>query len=290
MNNELPKNILEKIKKKHLVYRYFVLVMCMILSALSFNLLQLPTNIVSGGTGGVAIIIDHVFGFNPSLTIFVISSILLVISFIILGPEKTSGSVVATILYPLFVELTLPIVTLISIDTSDMILISIFIGIINGVIQGFTYKVGFSSGGFAIVSQILYQVKKISAATSSIIINGIIVIFGGLIFGWTMVMYSAIIIYISSIVMDKVLLGISKNKTFYIITKKESIVKDYVLKTLGHGITIYSVKGGFEENRKHVLMTVVPNRDYFKLTHGVKEIDESAFFIVEDSYQTSGGE
>lgn len=62
------------------------------------------------------------------------------------------------------------------------------------------------------------------------------------------------------------------------------------MNSLKHGVTIFDVKGAFLEKKRKVLMTVIPNREYFKLKEGIKEIDEKAFFIVTDSYQVYGGE
>ena len=64
-------------------------------------------------------------------------------------------------------------------------------------------------------------------------------------------------------------------------------VKEYILNKLQRGVTVFDVKGGFAEKRNHVLMTVVPNNEYFRLTEGVKEIDEGAFFVAFDAYESS---
>lgn len=283
-------HITKIIDRKNLFFRYIILLFCMFCSALLFNLVQLPTNLVSGGTSGVAIILDEVFHFDPAWTILLLSFFLLILSFIFLGIPKTAGSAVATISYPIFVNLTEPFTSQIIIDTSDLLLIAIFVGVVSGIITGITYKIGFNDGGFSVVSQILFRYFHISISMSSLYINVIIILFGGLVFGWTMVMYAIIIIYIKSLLMDRVILGISHNKTFYVITAEEERVKQYIIKELKHGVTVFPVKGGFELKRRHVLMTVVPNRDYFKLTEGVKAIDSSAFFIASDSYQAIGGE
>lgn len=286
-HRKAAKNILEKIAKEHLIFRYIILCISLFISAVLFNLLQLPTQIVSGGSGGVAIITEHLFSWPPSVVIFVSSVILLLVSFLILGIEKTSGTVVATFIYPLFVNWTANISHYIRVDTSDMILISIFIGVIGGITTGINYKIGFSSGGLGIINQVLHQLKRWSISKTSLIMNGIIVLIGGFYFGWTMVMYAIIIIFINSMVMDRVLLGISKSKAFYIVTTEEDLIKDYIMHYLGHGVTIFNVKGGFLEKKKHVLMTVIPTRDYFKLTEGVKSLDPKAFFVVIDAYQSS---
>lgn len=283
-------SILETVKKKKLVRRYALLILSLFISACYFNLLQLPTQIVTGGSSGVSIILNYYFKWNPSQVIFIISSILLIAGFIFLGFEKTSGALVTTIIYPIFVNLTSNISNYISVDLSDKILISIFIGLLAGITTGMVYKAGFSNGGFSIISEIISERKKIPISNISFVINFIIVAFGGVSFGWTMVMYAVIILYINSIILDRVLIGVSKNKSLYIITKEEEKMKDYIMNSLKHGVTIFDVKGGFMEKKQKVLMTVIPNRDYFKLKEGIKEIDEDAFFIVTDSYQVYGGE
>lgn len=286
---ESTMNILDTIRKKKLVRRYAILIASLFLSACYFNLLQLPTQIVTGGSSGVSIILKHYFNLNPSIVIFIISAVLLIIGAVFLGIEKTSGAIVSTIVYPFFVELTSDIGNFVTVDLSDKILISIFIGVLSGITTGLVYKVGFSNGGISIISEIIAKYRKIPISGVSFTTNMIIVFFGGAAFGWNMVMYAAIILYIYSLVLDRVLIGISKNKCLHIMTSKEEEIKSYIINELHHGVTIFDVKGGFLQRKRRVLMTVIPNREYYKLKEGIKEIDEDAFFIVTDSYQVSGG-
>ena len=276
--------ILETIQKKKLIRRYTILIISLFISACYFNLLQLPSQIVTGGTGGISIILNSYFGIEPSKVIFLLSLTLLFIGFIFLGFEKTSGAIVSTIVYPIFVDLTANIGTYISVDLSDKILISIFLGVLSGFTTGIVYKVGFSNGGLSIISEIISKYKKIQLSSISFVINLIIVVIGGVSFGWTMVMYAVIVLYIYSIVLDRALIGVSKNKTVHIITSKETEMSDYIMNSLKHGVTIFDVK------KRKVLMTAIPNKEYFRLKEGIKEIDEDAFFIVTDSYQVYGGE
>ena len=283
-------SILQTVHKKKLIQRYLILVISLFISACYFNLLQLPSKIVTGGSSGVSIILNSYFEIEPSKVILVISLVLLLVGFIFLGIEKSSGAVVSTIVYPIFVDITSNIGNYITIDLSDKILISIFLGVLSGVTTGMVYKAGFSNGGFSIISEIISKYKKISISNISFVINLIIVLAGGASFGWTMVMYAVIVLYIHSVILDRVLIGVSKNKALYIITSKEDELCDYIINSLKHGVTIFDVKGGFLEKKRKVLMTVIPNREYFRLKEGIKEIDDKAFFIVTDSYQVCGGE
>ena len=281
------KETVKKIRSRHILLRIIILCLSLLISAIVFNLFQLPTHIVSGGSNGIAIIVEHIWGWSPSLVILVINSLLLALSLFSLGIEATGGAVIATFIYPLLVDWTSHIGNFVVVDTNDMILVAIVVGLLTGLTKGINYKIGFNGGGFDIINQVLFKWMHISIGKTSLTINAIIVILGGFYFGWTMVLYSIIVVWISSITMDHVLLGISKSKEFYIITTEEEQVKAYILNEIKHGVTVFNAQGGFLEKRKHVLMTVVPTQDYFKLTTGVKEIDPDAFFVVIDAYESS---
>ena len=88
---------------------------------------------------------------------------------------------------------------------------------------------------------------------------------------------------------DKVVLGISDSKAFYIITDQETKVKDFVINELNHGVTVFQAKGGYNLEKQTVIMSVIPTREYYKLKEGIHNIDPKAFFLVMDSYEVKGG-
>ena len=282
-------NVIKKLKKKKLAKRIAILLISLLVLSLVYNLLLLPTDLVAGGVNGIAIITNYVYGIDSSIMILLISSACLLFSFLYLGTERTLGSLLATFIYPLFVKLTAIITQGITIDYDDKFLIIIFAGVIGGLANGFIYKTGFSNGGLPIISQILYKYHKIPIAKSSMVINSMIIIIGSFFFGWSMMMYAIILVFINNMMIDKVLLGISSNKAFYIVTTKEKEIREYILNNLKHTVTIFNVEGAFLEKRRKVLLSVIPKRDYYKLTEGIKLIDPDAFFVVEDAYEVKGG-
>ena len=102
-------------------------------------------------------------------------------------------------------------------------------------------------------------------------------------------MYSLIIMFISTYMVDKMLIGISESKTFFIQTDKEDEVIDFILKIIESGVTELDTKGGYSHRRKKMLMCVVPNDKYGVLKSAIKEIDPSAFIVVSDCYEVLGG-
>ena len=275
-------------EKKDKAIRITILCISLILNAILYNLFLLPLNLVAGGTNGVATITHYTYGFDPALIIFLLSVGCAIISFMYFGVKTTMTSLAACFIYPLLVKATSNISNVIYIDPTDPLLMVIFAGVINGICNGLMYKSGYNNGGFPVISQILFEKKQIAIAKSSLVINLIIVLIGSLFFGATNALYAIIFLYINGIVLDKVLLGISNNKAFYIITKEEEKIREYIIKNLHHTITTFEVKGAFLETKRRVILTVIPSREYYRVTTGIKEIDEDAFFVVTDAYQVEG--
>lgn len=282
-------NIIHKIKHKKIVSRTIIMAFSLLLSAVIYNVFLLPMNLVTGGSNGIATITNYLYNIDPALMILFISIACIIISLLYLDFEKTTGTIIASLMYPLFVEITAPIAKIFVANTSDMFIIIIIAGVLSGIANGLMYKTGYSNGGLPVICQVLYKYFKIPIAKSSLFINLVIVGTGSIFFGLTNAMYAIIFLYINSLVLDRVLLGISKNKAFYIITTEEKVIKEYIIDKLKHSVTVFDVKGGFLEKKKRVLLTVIPSREYYRVTEGIKLLDKEAFFVVTDAYQVEGG-
>lgn len=282
-------DVIGRIKKKKVGKRITMLVVSLFFSAIVYNLFLLPVNLVTGGAGGIATITNYVYGIDPALMILIVSITCALLSLMYLGPEVTAVTILASVLYPFFVKITEPLTDIIQMDYSDMFTITLFAGVLNGIANGIMYKTGYNNGGLPVISQILEKYCKIPIAKTSAVINITVVLIGGVFFGSTNVMYAIILIYLNSIIINKVLLGISNNKAFYIITSEEDQIKNYIIRTLGHSVTVFDVKGGFLNKKNKVVLTVVPSREYYRVTEGIKIIDKDAFFVVTDAYEVVGG-
>ncbi len=287
---EKPGYILEKVEAKDKLKRYFELVIGILLIAIAFNLFLLPNELVFGGVSGLSIIVSKFITIDASTFIMIASLLLLVVSFLVLGKNDTKASIVGSILFPIFVNITANIGEYIKLDTGNVLLSAVFGGIIYGFGAGLVFKAGFTTGGTDIINQILSKYLHMSMGNAMLISDGLIVVLGGFFFGATKLMYALIVIYIIGLMTDKVLLGISNSKAFYIITNEDEKIRDYLLNELHHGVTIFSVKGGYTHKKDEVILCVVPTREYYRVKEGIHEIDSEAFFVVCDAYEVSGGE
>ena len=122
---------------------------------------------------------------------------------------------------------------------------------------------------------------------ASLICNVLVVVLSVFTFGIDKCIYAVIGLYISSEVADRIMLGISRNKAFYIITKKPLEVRDFIVNNLDYTVTIVNARGGYSNKKKNMLMCVIPTIEYQKVKEVIMEIDKSAFFLITDSYSIS---
>lgn len=282
--------ILEQIKEKSKYKRLFKFIIGCFLIAISYNLFLAPNDLVAGGVGGIAIILNELLGLDYSTVILLGNTILLIISLIFLGKEKTKGSILGSLVFPICVKLTSNIGAYINIESSELLLAAVFGGVLYGFGAGMVFKAGYTGGGTDAISQLLNKYLKLSMGKSLLFTDGTIVLLSSFVFGTNKLLYSIIALYIISLISDRVILGISDSKAFYIVTDEEQAIKEYILKYLNHGVTVFNAKGGFAKEKQTVLMCVLPTKDYYRLKEGISEIDPDAFFVVTDAYEVFGGE
>ncbi len=256
--------------------------------SVAFNVFIMKNNIVYG-MSGIGVMLKSLIGIDPSIVIFVGTVILLILSFILLGYKKTKNTIIGSLLYPIFIKITEPLSGMIDVSQLD-VTISILCGaVLNGIGLGMVFKAGFTTGGTDILNDIISKYAKVGVSKSMLMTNGVIILCSICVFGITSAIYSIITLYIISVMSDKVLLGISQSKAFYIITEQENSVKKYVLSHLLHGVTILEARGGYTGNNQKVIMCIIPTREYHAFKEEILKIDPGAFFLVTDAYEVSGG-
>ena len=269
--------------------RYVWFILGVLILAVAFNAFILPNDVVYG-VGGLGVILYRTIGLDPSITILVGSLLLLVLSYFLLGWDKTKNSVIGSIIYPLFVKLTEPLVAYIDLGSLETIVTILFGAVLSGFGLGLIFKSGFTTGGTDILNQIVAKYFKMSIGNAMFFTDGIIIASSLFVFGFPKFIYSVISMYIISVMTDKVILGISSSKAFYIITEHETAVKKFIMNNLSHGVTVLDGRGGYTGNNQKVIMCIIPTKEYYVAKEGIHKIDPEAFFLVTDSYEVYGGE
>lgn len=281
--------IIQQIYHNDRVKRYTLFIIGVLLQAVAFNVFILQSN-MAFGVSGIAVVLNEIFGITPAYIILVANLLLIVASFVYLGKNVTSKTNVGSLLYPLLVELTVFLPNYVDLGTTEPVIVALSGAVLYGVGTGLVFKAGYTTGGSDVIKQIISEYGKKSIGQATIYVEGIVVTLCLFVFGWQSFIYSIISLFVISMITDNVILGISKYKTFQIITIKEREVKQFILNQLHHGVTILDSHGGYTGEKKKIMLCTIPTKEYFVLKEGILQIDKEAFFIVTDTYEVRGGE
>ncbi len=274
---------------KREIFKEFTFVIGVFMLALTYNLFFLPNNLVIGGTTGLSILLKKYI--EPTIFIYCSTFILLIISFIFLGKEKTKNTIIGSIMYPIFVSLSRPLAyLLLPYFTFDeflvtVIIASLFYGFSNGVI----FRTGYTTGGFDVIAGLITKYLKIPQGKALFYANFIVIALGGFAFGFSRVVYALTILYIGSTLTNKLVIGVSESKIFFIYTRETKKVKSIILDQIKTGYTVLPTVGGYSHTKSEMIMCVLPTKDYFLLKELVLDVDPHAFIVVNDCYDVNGG-
>lgn len=259
----------------------------MALSAISVSVFYSPNEVVTTGSTGLAIILNKYLNIDLSLLVLCLSSMLLVLSFLVFGINYGSKHILGTLLFPVFLKSATLINRVVNFEGVSLFLLIVIGGVLSGIGFGLVKRSNYSLGGFYVLYDIINKKFKISVGKASLICNSMIIILSIFTFGIDKCIYAIIGLYMTSYFGDKIMLGISSNKAFYIITRRPSEVKEYIINNLDHTVTVVKARGGYSDRKKTMLLCVIPTVEYVKMKEVIKAIDERAFFLVTDSYTVS---
>ena len=267
--------------------KYFQFIIGMIIAAISFNVFILPCNVVYG-VSGIGVILKHTFNINPAIAVFIGDVLLLLLSFLVLGVKKTKGSIIGSLIYPLFIQMASWIPQYVNISMKEPLLLILFGATLSGLGYGLIFKSGYTTGGTDVLNQIVAKYGHTSIGNAMLFTDGLIIFISIFVFGFSKAMYSIVNLYIVGLITDKMMIGISSSKAFYIITTEEHKIKHFIMDEMGHGVTLLEGNGAFSGNKQKVLMCVIPTREYVVVKEGIHLIDKNAFFVVADAYEVYG--
>ncbi|MDD4082111.1 MAG: YitT family protein [Sphaerochaetaceae bacterium] len=283
------------LKKKWLKFvEYIYIILGSFITALSVVFFLNPAKIAAGGVSGIAIILFHTLNLDPGIMIFVLSFPLFVIGTKVFGPKFGLKSLLGTILLSGFIYFLNKIFGtegfLNYSDSLNVLLSALYGGVVAGVGMGFVMKSGANTGGTDIIAQVIAKYTSLTLGTSLMLIDGLVIFSSIFVFGITNALYAIITVYVTGIMIDRVVLSGLQNyaKTVFIISKKNKIIQKRILEELEHGGTILSGTGMYSGMERPVIMTVVYNNKINYLTSIVNEEDKEAFMIVQNAYKVVG--
>lgn len=250
-----------------------------IIYALVVKLFILPTNLMSSGTTGIALLANHFLGIPVSFFILIFNVCMLILGLIVLGKKFAMTTIVSTLMYPIALEFfnqTLGEFVI----TNNELLNTIFAGLGIGLALGIVIRSGASTGGMDIPPLVLNHFFRIPVSVSLYVFDFIILSSQSLYNPLERLLYGIILILLTSIVLDKVLLmGTTKTEVKIISPEFEKIAEE-ILSEMDRGVTLLNARGGYLKNEHSVVLSVVSNRELPKIEKLVRALDPDAFMIV----------
>lgn len=248
----------------------------------------LPIGMITGGTTGIAIFVNHFTGLEISIFVSIFNITMFLLGAWVLGWKFAMTTLVSTIVYPAFLHISQRLVVCTGTLTTDPMLCTIFAGLLIGMGIGIVIKEGASTGGCDIPPLVLHKKMGIPVAISLNALDILILVLQITFSNREQVMYGILLVIIYTYVIQKVLvLGKSKIQ-IKIISEKYQEINKAILENIDRGTTLFEVEGGYTRNETYAVLSVVDQRQLFAVNELVHDIDPDAFIIIGNVNEVRG--
>ena len=269
------------LNKKSLLKRFLMILFGSSLDSLGAVLFILPSGLITGGSTGLSLFINHFWGLEDvSIIVFIINVVMFTLGWIFLGKEFAFASVISSLVYPgtmaLFNYLTRDMAPL----TTNPLLCAIFGGLFIGVALGFIIRAGASSGGMDVPPLILHKFTRIPLLVLMYGMDVLILLLQAIyVNDAELILTGILMVLIYSVVME-VCISMGNKVQIKVITKKSEEVRTAILEKIDRGVTMLHGQTGYTHQATDVVMSVISNRELSKLQRLVQSIDPEAFLII----------
>ena len=283
---------------KKIFKQYLWITIGVILRDLAYFFFYLPTNLVTGGTMGIAIIIKDVIPFKTSIFLYIIDSILLIVGLIFLGKKFFYRTIYATLLSPtiiLLFETYLNSNFFFNDKVQTPYLVSAIAGgLLTAVGLGLCFRNSGTTGGMDVVQKILSKYFHIPYSYTMYLTDVVVIIVGGFFvtkgvkYDIEMVIYGILTVIGIGYVVDKIALNARNRRTAYIITTKYEEMKEFIYNTIDRGVTLCNVEGGYTGHGFKMIICTMDKREAYLLQELISKIDNSAFTFICETKEVVG--
>ena len=274
-----------KAKKQAHTWQYWLFFLAGLeIITISVNFFYAPINVAAGGSTGISILIEAVWGINRSVSVFIVNSIMLILAAVFLGKETLKKVALGSFLIPILMAIT-PSFKL----TSNNMLAVIYGGVLMGVGVSMLYRINASSGGTTIPPLIIKKYFFVDPALSLMVIDMSVIFLNIFVDGVEAFLLAAFSQIITTITMRYTETGFDKKYQVRIMSNSKLEEIRQMLQHDYDGLTVYNVVGGYSDQDKQQLVIVVDTNEYGQLVAKARAIDNEAFIVTENIAKVHGG-
>ena len=275
----------KKIPLKEVVKRAFLITIGAMIMAVGLEIFLVPNQVIDGGIVGVSIMLSHITGIKLGLFIFILN-----IPFFFIGYKQIGKTFAFSTLYGIIIlSISTTFLHPVAAFTQDILLASLFGGIVLGIGVGMVIRYGGSLDGTEILAILSSKRLPFSVGEIIMFVNLFILASAGFVFSWDRAMYSLLAYYVAFKLIDITIKGLDESKSVWIISENYEEIGDALLHRLGRGVTYLKGEGAFSGDDKKVIFCVITRLEEAKLKDIVAEHDPSAFLAIADIAEVRGG-
>lgn len=262
---------------------YIFITLGVLLATVALEVFLIPNNIIDGGITGISIILSYLT--KPSISFFII---IINIPFLIFGLKNLGSEFLVRCTYSMVLfSISLKLFSEIEPVTSDVLLATVFGGILLGIGVGFVIRYGACLDGVEIIAILINKTSSFSVGQVILLVNLVIYLVAGIVFGWDRALYSIMTYFITFKIIDTVAEGLEQAKAAMIITNHGDEIANTIYKRLGRTVTFIEGEG-LISGKKVVLYVVVTRIELRELKKIVEKDDISAFMTITDVSEIVG--
>lgn len=269
------------------IKEYLLTTLGIALTAIALEYFFFPCDIAAGGVSGIGLVINKLLGLDTSIVVLVLNIILFILAFLVLGKSFGAKSIYATIMLSVFMWIIERYFTP-GILTENMFLASFFGSIILGMGAAIVFHQGASTGGTSIIASIISKFTPIGIGISVLLTDSFVCILAISVFGVDKGLFGFFSVILIGLVIDKFIDGFNTCKQVFIITSKEKVIVNHIIKNIDRGCTVLNGQGGYTNSDVKIIYTVLNTKQFIALKKYVKEIDPDAFVTVNESTEVVG--
>ncbi|MBU5426040.1 YitT family protein [Tissierella pigra] len=282
--SKMEKSILGK--PKEICTKVFFIVLGNLLCALAINLFFVPNGLLSGGVGGIAIMIQYLTNLPTGISVFLMNLPLFVLGAKMLDRKFVVYAFISMIVFSSWLTITKGFSKYFIID--DIFLGSVFGAVFNGIGMGLMFRHGTCQGGFDVIAAILKRKYNMNIGTGLMMANTIIISLSSLLFGYKSAMYTLIAMYAGYQILDKVQIGFNIQKNVIIVSERSQELSLAIIERIHRGVTLLKGQGGYTHEDRNIIYCTLTSREIAKLKEIVNDVDPKAFFTITDVVEVKG--
>ena len=268
------------------IRRYLEMTIGIAIVAIGINMFFVPNKIAAGGITGLATVLHYLSGLSVGSLMLIFNVPLFIIGIKILGAKYGLKTLYGAIALAVLVDVFAPYTPTL---THDILLNSIYGGLLVGVGMGLVFRFRGNTAGTALAAAILHKIFNITVGQALLILDFFVVAFAGIVFkSPELALYAIIAIFVTAKIIDLVQEGPNNSKAFFIMAAEPELLAEGILKEVDRGVTFLQGKGGYTGQDRELLLCVVETSEVTQLKELIYQHDPQAFIIVTDAQEVLG--